>query len=161
LRLDHALSRTGKPFHPMGEDLVAEIDVLLRHGRRFRLMLAKSDTWKVFLRCQAQTKRPYRRAIEEFERLKALRSELPNKPISEPKPEPAQPLEPPPDPSLVQNQDKFPPDEHPDPIPVQPTRHTPLVPFPNMAQPPLEALRFFLSVFICGHLASAPRPDRL
>ncbi|MGO9263258.1 MAG: hypothetical protein ACLQU1_44305 [Bryobacteraceae bacterium] len=57
-------------------------------------MVSQSDTWKLFLRYQAQTERLYRRAIEEFERLKALRAELPNEPISEAEPEPAQPLEP-------------------------------------------------------------------
>jgi hypothetical protein len=36
--------------------------------------------WALFLRYQAQAERHYRRAVEEFERLKALRSELPNEP---------------------------------------------------------------------------------
>jgi hypothetical protein len=37
----------------------------------------------LFLRYKVQTERLYRRAIEDFERLKALRHELPNEPISE------------------------------------------------------------------------------
>ena len=41
----------------------------------------------LFLRYQAQTERLYRRAIEEFNRLKALRHELPNEPILDTQPE--------------------------------------------------------------------------
>jgi hypothetical protein len=48
-----------------------------------RLCAAKgNDPWRVFLRYQAQTERNYRRALEEFERLKALRNELPNEPTT-------------------------------------------------------------------------------
>ena len=46
-----------------------------------------TDPWRVFLRYQAQAERNYRRALEEFERLKALRNELPNEPITEVEPE--------------------------------------------------------------------------
>jgi hypothetical protein len=51
----------------------------------FRLLCAAkgNDPWRVFLRYQAQAERNYRRALEEFERLKALRNELPNEPIVE------------------------------------------------------------------------------
>ena len=47
-----------------------------------------SHTWSLFLRYKVQTEREYRRAIEDFERLKALRHELPNEPISDAQPEP-------------------------------------------------------------------------
>ena len=47
----------------------------------------RSNTWPLFLRYKVLTEREYRRAIEEFERLKALRHELPNKPILEAEPE--------------------------------------------------------------------------
>jgi hypothetical protein len=55
----------------------------------FRLLCAAkgNDPWRVFLRYQAQAERNYRRALEEFERLKALRNELPNEPIVEAQPE--------------------------------------------------------------------------
>jgi hypothetical protein len=46
----------------------------------------KSATWELFLRYQAQCERHYRRAIEEFERLKAVRPDLPSKPIFDPHP---------------------------------------------------------------------------
>jgi hypothetical protein len=42
----------------------------------------------LFLRYKVQTEREYRRALEDFERLKALRHELPNEPISGAEPEP-------------------------------------------------------------------------
>jgi hypothetical protein len=58
-----------------------------------RLCAAKgNDPWRVFLRYQAQTERNYRRALEEFERLKALRNELPNEPIDPPQPEETNPI---------------------------------------------------------------------
>ena len=38
----------------------------------------KRASWSLFLRYQAQAERHYRRAVEEFERLKALRGELPD-----------------------------------------------------------------------------------
>jgi len=53
----------------------------------FHRMVRQSNCWSLFLRYQAQTERHCRRAVEEFERLKALRSELPNEPIFEPQPE--------------------------------------------------------------------------
>src|SRR5208282_5622373 len=48
----------------------------------------KSEAWKLFVRYQAQTERLYRRAVEEFERLKKLRAELPNEANNEPINEP-------------------------------------------------------------------------
>jgi hypothetical protein len=50
----------------------------------FRLLCAAkgNDPWRVFLRYQAQAERNYRRALEEFERLKALRNELPSEPTA-------------------------------------------------------------------------------
>ncbi len=104
---DRALDRSAAaPIHLMSEDLVAAIDVLAAQKRNFALadgfrqMVSQSDTWKLFLRYQAETGRRgalwARRAIKEFERLKALRAELPNEPILEAEPVLAQPLEPPP-----------------------------------------------------------------
>jgi hypothetical protein len=50
------------------------------------------SSFTLFLRYQAQTERMYRRAVEEFERLKRLRHELPNEPILEAQPEANEPL---------------------------------------------------------------------
>jgi hypothetical protein len=57
-------------------------------GEGFHRMVKQSNSWSLAIRYQAQAERHYRRAVEEFERLKALRQELPNKPISDPQPEP-------------------------------------------------------------------------
>src|ERR1017187_2764863 len=65
----------------------------------FHRMTQKPHTWTLFLRYQAQAERQYRRAIEEFERLRALRPELeeeqieeiPNEPNLAPQPESNQP----------------------------------------------------------------------
>src|SRR5450759_350908 len=53
----------------------------------FHRLVKYSNRWNLFLRYQAQTERLYRRAVEEFDRLKALRHELPNEPILEAQPE--------------------------------------------------------------------------
>jgi len=50
-------------------------------------MAKTSKGFSLFLRYQAQAERQYRRALEEFERLKRLRPELPNEPISADEPE--------------------------------------------------------------------------
>jgi len=42
-----------------------------------------SNAWPLFLRYKVLTEREYRRALEDFDRLKALRHELPNEPISD------------------------------------------------------------------------------
>jgi hypothetical protein len=44
----------------------------------FERVIRKHDCWKLFLRYQAQTERLYRRAIEDLDRIKTLRRELPN-----------------------------------------------------------------------------------
>jgi hypothetical protein len=46
----------------------------------FRRMTRQSDSWSLMLRYQAQAERMYRRAIEDFDRLKVLRDEMPNEP---------------------------------------------------------------------------------
>jgi len=56
-------------------------------GEGFQSIARKSNAISLFLRYQAQAERHYRRAIEDFDRLKALRPELPNEPISEAEPE--------------------------------------------------------------------------
>ena len=57
-------------------------------------MIQQSNSWSLAIRYQAQAERHYRRAVEEFERLKALRQELPNEAILDPQPEPNEPLNP-------------------------------------------------------------------
>jgi len=96
--MDRTVDRNSEaPIRPMSEDLIADIDVLRSQNRHyalaegFRQMVIQSDVWRLFLRYQAQAERLYRRAIEEFDRLKAQRDQFPNEPIED-QPEPDQPL---------------------------------------------------------------------
>jgi hypothetical protein len=63
-------------------------------GEGFRRCVDQSNSWSLCIRYQAQAERHYRRAVEEFERLKALRPELPNEPVFDPQPEQTEPLTP-------------------------------------------------------------------
>ncbi|HTS71230.1 MAG TPA: hypothetical protein VMO17_19810 [Terriglobia bacterium] len=74
----------------MNAQFVGDGDIEITQGQNrnmafaegFQRMVARSDVWTVFLRYQAQAERNYRRALEEFERLRALRPELaPNQPV--------------------------------------------------------------------------------
>ena len=68
----------------------------------FLVLTATSQAWKFFLRYQTQTERLYRRAIEEFDRLKALRPEfakIQNEPILDPQPQDPEPHPPKPKPN--------------------------------------------------------------
>jgi len=59
-------------------------------GDGFHRMARQSNSFTLLLRYQAHAERHYRRAIEEFERLKALREKLPNEPITGPDLEPTE-----------------------------------------------------------------------
>jgi hypothetical protein len=70
-------------------------------GEGFHRVAGKSNSWPLFLRYQAQTERLYRRAVEDLERLQALRAELPeelpdeelpNEAVLEAQPEPTEPV---------------------------------------------------------------------
>jgi len=106
--LDQALDRSGDPVIPMSQDLVGDGDIEITRaqnrnyalGEGFHRMARHSNSWSLFLRYQAQAERHYRRAVEEFERLRAQgaaapsrglltppRPKLPNEPIGEVQPE--------------------------------------------------------------------------
>ena len=101
--LDMALNHDGTPFTPMSPDLVGgndsslDIEITRAQNRNFALadgfhrLARKDNTFPLFLRYKAQTERLYRRTVEEFERLKKLRPELPNEPISEVQPDENEP----------------------------------------------------------------------
>jgi hypothetical protein len=85
--LDRAMSDLANdtPFVPLHEAL--QVDGLEVKDQNQAFCLAQgfqrmardtSATWSLFLRYQSQAERLYRRAIEEFERLKALRPQLPD-----------------------------------------------------------------------------------
>jgi len=86
-------------------DLSLDIEITRAQNRNYALaegfhrMARQGNSWSLFLRCQALAERHYRRAVEEFERLKALRADLPNEAIlevqsEENKPTSAPPAEP-------------------------------------------------------------------
>jgi hypothetical protein len=90
--LDQALTHDDQPLVLPTEELTHDIEVT-RQNRNYALAFGfhkiarLANTWSLFMRYQAQAERLYRRAVEEFERLKALRPELPNEPILETQPE--------------------------------------------------------------------------
>ena len=105
--LDQALGSDGEPIHAMNEEMAGLGKGKITFGQGHNFAIAESfhrltqrpHTWALFLRYQAQAERNYRRAIQEFERLRALRPELeseeiaeiPNEPNFPPQPEPNQP----------------------------------------------------------------------
>jgi hypothetical protein len=94
--LDMALDRyDGYNYTPMHHDLAGDGDIEITRGQNrnyalaegFRRMVKDSDAWNVLLRYQQQAERQYRRAVEDFERIRKLRPELPNEPGLQPQPE--------------------------------------------------------------------------
>ena len=102
--LNHTLSLDGEQeLVTMTEELTQDKEVTREQNRNYllaegfhRMATHSSCSWSLFLRYQAQTERHYRRAVEEFARLKALRDasgtglpacpsspEIPNGPIWE------------------------------------------------------------------------------
>ena len=95
-----------QPFLPMNSALAGDGDIEVTRAQNRNFLLAdgfhrltrQSNSWSLFLRYQAQAERLYRRALEEFDRLKALRPglptqdlpnlDVPNEPISPPQPQP-------------------------------------------------------------------------
>jgi hypothetical protein len=92
--LNEALDGNGRPLMGISPDLVNGDNEITKAQNRnylfaegFHRLNKYSNSFILFLRYQAQTERLYRRAIEEFSRLKALRHELPNEPVSKAQPE--------------------------------------------------------------------------
>jgi hypothetical protein len=97
--LNETLDQRDKPMMFLDPAMVdGDAEATRQQNRNYLLaegftMAAKaSNVWSLFLRYQAQAERQYRRAIEEFDRLKSLRQELPNEPIFDPQPEPTEPV---------------------------------------------------------------------
>jgi len=125
--LNAALTHDGALAFSLADDLTCGIEVATAQNRAYALaeglqiQAGMSNGFALFLRYQAQTERLYRRAVEEFERLRALRPDLPNEPILEPEPQETTPLPPPEtNPTL--------------PLPVEPCGAEPLVP-PTQTRP--------------------------
>jgi hypothetical protein len=88
--LNETLDGDGHPFTPMSKELAGDgdIEIAIAQNRNYCMadgflrLVRQSNGWSIFLRYQAQAERQYRRALEEFDRLKSLRQVLPNEPIS-------------------------------------------------------------------------------
>ena len=86
--LDEALDQRGDPIRPMSVDLAGDGDIEIARAQNrnfaaaegFRRIAKESDNWALLIRFQTHAERQYRRAVEEFDRLKKLRPELPNEP---------------------------------------------------------------------------------
>jgi hypothetical protein len=84
--LGESLNTRGE-FRPPHSQVAVDIETLTQE-RNFHLadgfhrLICQSNSFALLLRYQAQAERQYRRAIEEFERLKALLEELRNEPNS-------------------------------------------------------------------------------
>jgi hypothetical protein len=97
--LDMALNHDGTPFTPMSPELLGDCDIEIARAQNrnyaladgFHRLARKDNTFPLLLRYKVQTERLYRRAAEEFERLKKLRPELPNEAILEVQPEENEP----------------------------------------------------------------------
>ncbi len=84
--MDMALDPCDSPIKPMTPDLVGDgdVEIVRAQNRNFVLatgfdrMAQRSNSWSLLLRYQAQAERHYRRAVEEFERLKSLRNPAPD-----------------------------------------------------------------------------------
>ena len=86
--LGESLDTRGEFRPPSHSQVAVEIETNQAQERNFRLadgfhrLITQSNSFALLLRYQAQAERQYRRAIEEFDRLKALREELRNEPNS-------------------------------------------------------------------------------
>jgi hypothetical protein len=88
LCLGESFDTSGQFRMPMNSQLTEDIEVSQAQNRNYLLgdgfhrLIRQNNSFALLLRYQAQAERQYRRAIEEFERLKALREELRNEPNS-------------------------------------------------------------------------------
>src|ERR1017187_4475509 len=95
--LNEVLDDRDTPLVGLDPDMVGDLEITRAQNRNYLLgegfhrMASKSNSWSLFLRYQTQAERHGApsgpRAVEEFERLKALREELPNEAIFEAQPE--------------------------------------------------------------------------
>ena len=99
--LNETMDPHGRPYTLLQDDLVHDIPVTAAQNRAYCLaegvsrVARYSNSFSLVLRYQVQAERQYRRAVEEFDRLKALRPEMPNEPILDDQPEDNEPLLPP------------------------------------------------------------------
>jgi len=123
--LDQALGCDGQPIHAMNEDMAGLGKSEITRGQERNFCIAESfhrltqrpHTWALFLRYQAQAERNYRRAIQELERLRALRPELESE-LGQPEPAEADLEETPNEPNSSPQPQATEPDPVPEPNPI-------------------------------------------
>jgi hypothetical protein len=100
--MNEAFDGSGRPNVQLSSLLINKDNEITRPQNRnflfaegFHRLSRQSNSISLFLRYQAHAERQYRRAIEEFNRLKALRKEMPNEATMNPQPEATEPLNPP------------------------------------------------------------------
>jgi hypothetical protein len=87
--LNESLGPDGSVIFPLNNDVTYGIEITQAQNRNYCLadgffrLARQGNGIQLFLRYQAQVERLYRRAVEEFERVKKLRPELSDEPISE------------------------------------------------------------------------------
>src|SRR5437763_9758528 len=89
--LDTSINDNDVPIATMHPVLVGNGDIQITRAQNrnyaladgFDRMAKRGNSFVLVLRYKAQAERLYRRAVEDFDRLKARRNELPNEPISD------------------------------------------------------------------------------
>ena len=91
---NETLDGDGHPLVRLSSDLVNEDNEITKAQNRnyllaegFDRMNRHSNSFPLLLRYQVQAERHYRRAVEEFERLRSFRNKFPNEPTEEVEPE--------------------------------------------------------------------------
>ncbi len=87
--LNESFDNTGQPIRLMNSTVAGDGDIQITQaqhrnylmGEGFHRLSRQSNSWGLLMRYQAQAERHYRRVVEEFDRLKALREVLANEPI--------------------------------------------------------------------------------
>jgi hypothetical protein len=88
--MNEAIDPEGYPLALLRPDLTRDAAVTTAQNRAYVLaegfiaLSKSSNIFQLFFRYQAQSERLYRRAVDEFERLRKLRPELPEEIVSEP-----------------------------------------------------------------------------
>jgi hypothetical protein len=97
--LNQTVTDDGRPFTALSPVLVNDDYQICRAQNRnylvaegFQRLFSTSPAFTQFLRYQAQAERMYRRAVEEFNRLRKLRDELTNEPQNPQQPSESEPL---------------------------------------------------------------------
>jgi hypothetical protein len=96
--MNESFGPEGAPSLPFRQEMAEGVEITRALNRNFiladgfQLLARQGNSIPLMLRYQAQAERLYRRAVEEFERLRKLRPELPDEPVSGDD-EPAQPEE--------------------------------------------------------------------